>query len=226
MPKVALQAGHQNIRNNCNLNLRGGTGAPGEALWTPKIRDAVSQKLIKKGFQVFLFDANANCQPESQQDFDLFLSFHYDADIYNGAGGGLAGAPDPTVDAVNARSQAIAKTINSIYFPLSGISYRPERINGNITYYYMWQNLTAKTPCVLLECGTNNQDNLQNRTEELSTIITRTICTAFGVPFEDTEPTADPTVVLSQIAKIVYSKGSPWRRIIEIQQLTKPYLNS
>lgn len=223
MLKVALQAGHQNIRNNCNMNLRGGTGAPGEAEWTPKMRDAVSQKLIAKGFQVFLFDANANCQAEIEQDFDLFLAIHYDADIYRGMGGGLAGAPDPSVDAVNPRSQAIAKTINDVYFPSSGIPYHPERINGNITFYYMWQYLTAKTPCVLVECGTNNQDNLPNRVNELSTNLARAVCQAFGVDY-DTKPPADSKAVLRQIARIVYRKGSPWTRLIEVQQLTRPYL--
>lgn len=222
MFKIALQAGHQNIRSNCNLNLRGGTGAPGEAKWTPQIRDAVAQKLVDKGFAVFTFDANANCQEEAKQDFDLFLSFHYDADIY-GTGGGLAGAPDPSVDAVNERSVSIARKINDIYFPLTGIAYRPERINGNITFYYMWPNLTAKTPCVLLECGTNNQDNLPNRVDELSTVIANAIGTIFEVtPSPDDQVPED---VLRQIAKIVYRKGSPWTRIIEVQKLTKPYLS-
>lgn len=224
MYKIALQAGHQNIRNNCNLNLRGGTGAPGEAEWTPRMRDALSQKLIAKGFQLFLFDANANCDVEAQQDFDLFLAIHYDADIYSGAGGGLAGAPDPSVDAVNSRSQAIARTINNIYFSQSGIAYHPERINGNMTFYYMWQNLTAKTPCVLIECGTNNRDNLQNRIDELSIILARAVSVAFDVPY-DTIQTQDPKKILEQIARIVHRKGSPWTRIIEVQGLTKPFLS-
>lgn len=223
MYKIALQAGHQNIKNNCNLNLRGGTGAPGEALWTPKMRDAVSQKLIDKGFQLFLFDANANCDQEVQQDFDLFLAIHYDADIYRGVGGGLAAAPDPSVDAVNPKSQVIAKTINSMYYPQSGIAYHPERVNGNMTFYYMWQSLTANTPCVLIECGTNNQDNLPNRVDELSTILARAICAAFNVVYDDAQ-TQDAESTLNQIAKIVYRKGSPWTRIIEVQKLTKQYL--
>lgn len=185
--------------------------------------DAVSQKLIAKGFQLFLFDANANCDVEVQQDFDLFLAIHYDADIYRGVGGGLAAAPDPSVDAVNPRSQAIAKTINDIYFPQSGIAYHPERVNGNMTFYYMWQSLTAKTPCVLIECGTNNQDNLPNRVDELSTVLARAVCSAFNVAYDD-DQTQDPEGVLNQIAKIVFKKGSPWTRIIEIQKLTKPYL--
>lgn len=222
MFKIALQAGHQNIRNNCNLNLRGGTGAPKEAQWTPLMRDAVAQKLVDNGFQVFTFDANANCQEEAKQDFDLFLSFHYDADIY-GTGGGLAGAPHPSVDAVSERSQEIARKLNAIYFPLSGIVYHPERINGNITFYYMWQHLTAKTPCVLLECGTNNQDNLFNRIDELSTIVANAIATIFGVtPSPDDQ---NPEDILRQIAKIVFRKGSPWTRLIEVQKLTKPYLS-
>ncbi len=220
--KIGISAGHQNIKDNCNLNLRGGTGAPGEADWTPKMRDALAGKLIARSFQVILFDANANCQQEAYQDFDLFLAIHYDADIY-GVGGGLAGAPSPEEDAVNARSQELAKKINEVYFPLTGIAYHPERINANITHYYLWSSLTAKTPCVLIECGTNNRDNLPNRVDECSTALAKAICAAFGIPYDAPQPSSDDLTTLqrlvSEAKRILYGKGWPWSKISQLKQL-------
>lgn len=214
MIKIALQAGHQNIKDNCNLNLRGGTGAGNEAKWTPQMRDALATKLISKGFQVVLFDANANCQTERNQDFDLFLAIHWDADIY-GKGGGFADYPDPSVDAVNARSKELAEKINAVYFPLTQIAYMPNRSNGNTKYYYMWQSLTAKTPCVLIECGTNNQDNLPSRIDEVSTALAKAICSAFNVPYDP----INPGNILQQIKDIIYNNSWCWQKIAALQKL-------
>lgn len=178
--KIGIQAGHQNIKNNIDPGLRGSTGAGDEAKWTPLMRDALSKKLIEKGFQVLLFDANANSDKNVDQDFDLFLAIHWDADVY-GRGGGFADWPDPSVDDVNVKSKAIAQTINDTYFSLTGIEYHPERSNDNTKFYYMWRALTAKTPCVLIECGTNNKDNLPNRIDEVSTALAKGIFKAFGI---------------------------------------------
>ena len=197
MIKIALQAGHQNIKSNCNVNLRGSTGAPGEAEFTVKARNALAKKLaaVSKDIQVTSFDANVNCQDVASQDFHLFLALHYDADVY-GTGGGFADYPDPSVDAVSDKSKELATKINSIYFPLTGIAYHPERSNGNTKYYYAWQHLSAKTPCVLIECGTNNRDNLPNRIDEITTVLTNAICEALRIPNSSPEPTTPPPVFL------------------------------
>lgn len=221
MIKIALQAGHQNIKDNCSENLRKGTGSPGEAIWTPKLREALSKILISKGFQVFLFDANANCQSESKQDFDLFLALHWDADVY-AIGGGFADWPDPTVDAVSSRSKELAQKINASYFPRTNIEYHPERSNGNTKFYYMWQGLTAKTPCVLIECGTNNRDNLQNRTPEIAEALARAICQAFDVTFDiPALPTSTVTIraILDQVKDVLYGSGWPWSKIDRLKQI-------
>lgn len=188
MIKIALQAGHQNIKQNSIVALRGSTGAGDEAKWTPQMRDAVSAKLIAKGIQVTLFDANANDKPEANQDFDLFLALHWDADVY-GRGGGFADFPDPSVDDSTAKSKAIASKINEVYFPLTGIELHTERSNKNTKFYYMWQYLTAKTPCVLIECGVNNKDNLPARIDEVSTALAKGIFKAFGI--NDNPPVHD-----------------------------------
>lgn len=228
--RIGIQSGHQNITSNCNLNLRGGTGAPGEIIWTPKVRDAIAPKLIARGFQVFLFDGNANCQTQANQDFDLFLALHYDADVY-GTGGGFADFPDPSVDAVNARSKQLCDKINQVYFTETGIAYHPERSNGNTKFYYMWQALTAKTPCVLLECGTNNRDNLPNRVEEVATAIAKAICACFNVNY-DNPPTptpatdSDPDSIgadakLAQIKALLYGGDAWWNNLWRVKEMMK-----
>lgn len=195
--KIALQAGHQNIKQNSIVSLRGSTGAGDEANWTPKMRDAISAKLINAGFQVFLFDANANDSKDAKQDFDLFLALHWDADVY-GRGGGFADWPDPSQDAVNDRSKEIATAINTTYFPQTSIELHPERSNPNTKFYYMWQSLTAKTPCVLLECGTNNKDNLPSRIDEVSTAAVKGILKAFGLKEEAVNPLEKEVIELKK----------------------------
>jgi hypothetical protein len=197
MKKINLQAGHQNAKNNCIVSLRTSTGAPGEAEFTVRIRDRVSQILLTKkntdgtqAFQVQLVDACFNCDPKSDdQDYDLFLALHYDAYI-NGSIGGFADYPEPSTDGATVESQRITKAFNEEYFKHSGIKY-VNRSNANTRYYYMWKSLSAKTPCVLLECGTgqNPTDSvILADTDRIANAIVRSICTAFNVPFDSVQP--------------------------------------
>ncbi len=193
MKRIMLQAGHQNAKNNCDPALRSGTGSPGEAEFTVRIRDRLSQVLVSKGFQLFLKDATANCDPKlADQDYDLFLAIHYDADIY-GKGGGFTDFPEPSTDGATQESQRLAKVIADEYFPNSGIEFipPPTRRNANTKYYYMWKFLSAKTPCVLIECGVgqNAHDKvILADTDRVANAIARGICKAFNVPFDNVPP--------------------------------------
>lgn len=203
MKRIMLQAGHQNAPQNCDINLRKGTGAPGEVEFTVRIRDAVSRKLLEKrnlngspAFQLYLVDATANCDPNiGKQDYDLFLPLHYDADIY-GKGGGFADFPQPSTDHSTTESQRITKVFNEEYFKHSGIEYI-NRSNANTRYYYMWKFLSAKTPCVILECGVgqNAHDKvILQDTERVANAIVRAICKAFNVPFETSSSSESPSI--------------------------------
>lgn len=191
MKKIHLQGGHLGMTS-------GATGAPGEQELNRRIRDRLSQVLISKGFQVFLSDANPP-QNEINQDFDLFLALHGDANIY-GTGGGVIGYIDPKVDSSpesNAESKRIKEAIESEYFKHSGIVNHPERNNANITRYYMWSRLSAKTPCVLLEMGVVQDPHdkvILADTDRVANAIARGICKAFNVPFDPvTPPVVPPT---------------------------------
>lgn len=197
---IALQSGHQNIKNNCVASLRGGTGAPGEAEFTIRVRDRLSQILLSKknrdgseAFMVKLVDATFNCNPNvGADDFALFLAIHYDAYI-NGSIGGFVDFPEPSTDHATAESQRITKAIATEYFKHSGIQ-EVNRSNANTRYYYMWKVLSAKTPCVLIECGTGQNPHdkvILADTDRVANAIARGICKAFDVPFEP-EPTPPP----------------------------------
>lgn len=194
MTFICLQSGHQNASQNCDVSLRKSTGAPGEADFTVKTRDRLSQILISKGIQVQLVDSCFNCDPKADdKDYDLFLALHYDAYI-NGSIGGFADYPEPSTDGATVESQRITKVINEVYFPESGIQY-VSRSNANTRYYYMWKFLSAKTPCVLLECGVGQNPHdkvILQDTERVATAIARGICKAFNIPFDAPVPPVDP----------------------------------
>ncbi len=191
MKLICLQAGHENTQNNCNPALRGSTGAPGEIAFTVKTRNRLSEILQQKGFQVQLVDATYNCNPEAgKKDFDLFLAIHYEADVHN-MGGGLIGSGDPSVDANYKESARIRDVMRSEYFKNVGIDEHEEWSNPNVTEYYMWSALTAKTPCVLIECGVgqNAHDKvILADTDRICNAIARGICKAFNVPFDAPQP--------------------------------------
>lgn len=195
MKLICLQAGHENISNNCSLNLRSSTGAPGEAAFTVRIRNRLSEILISKGFQVQLVDANYNCDPEApKKDFDLFLAIHYDADSPNGSGGCI-GTPDPSQDSATLESVRIRDVMRSEYFKNTGINENNNKIGANILYYYMWADLSAKTPCVLIECGEGKDSHdsvILADTDRVCNAIARGICKAFDMPFDVPAPIPTP----------------------------------
>lgn len=181
MIKICLQAGHEGVTS-------GATGAPGEQELNKRIRNRLSEILIGKGFQLYLVDANP---PQSQinQDFDLFLALHGDANIY-GTGGGVISYIADYIDSSpesNAESKRIKEAIESEYFSRSGIVNHPERNNRNMTEYYMWGRLSAKTPCVILEMGVVQDAHdkvILADTERVATAIARGICKAFNVAYD------------------------------------------
>lgn len=146
MAKVCLQAGHGGVTV-------GATGAPGERDWTTTIVPMIASYLRDKGVEVYETGGKANLDSKvTSTDWDLFLAVHYDADIYNDRGG-FVDYPDPSKDAVWETSKSLSYKIGEKYFKTTGIPERPSRSNANTKFYYMWDYLTSKTPCVIIECG-------------------------------------------------------------------------
>ena len=168
-----MQAGHKNMTS-------GSTGAPGEREWNKTVVPLIASKLESKGYEVYQCDAFANTDPKvTGVDWDLFLAIHYDADIYNDRGG-FIDTPDQSVDYVSTESQRIASKMRENYFTDTGIPNKPTRSNANTKFYYMWNYLSANTPCVLIECGVGNRkpedhETLFNRMDLVANSIVRGI---------------------------------------------------
>ena len=141
---ILLQAGHAGRTS-------GSTGAPGEQQFNIDIVGRVSAKLRAKGYEVKTIDADPS-DSEIAGDWDLFLTVHYDADVYNDSGG-FTDYPEPSTDFVTETSQLMARQIAATFFSQTGIKSMPMRSNANTRYYYMWKRLSANTPCVIIECG-------------------------------------------------------------------------
>jgi len=212
--KICLQAGHEGRTS-------GSTGAPGEVELNVRIRNRLSELLIERGFQLYLVNADPKVS-QINQDFDLFLALHGDADIY-GTGGGFADYPDPSTDKATVESQRICKVINETYFPETQIKY-VNRSNKNTRFYYMWKQLSYKTPCVIIEMGVVQDAHdkvLLANTELIAGALKKSICKAFNVPESSppetpTEPEPEPEPgtepETSQCEKeLVYQKGEVLR---------------
>lgn len=179
MLKVCLQSGHKGITI-------GATGAPGERDWTQKIVPLIAKKLKTAGCEVYETDSlGYKDQKVISTDWDYFLAIHYDADIYN-EGGGFVDYPDASADAVNQTSKTLARELSDYYFNTTKILNKPSRSNANTKFYYMWNYLTRKTPCVIIECGVGNRkpdDYIILRNYELiSTTIAEGILKGLNVP--------------------------------------------
>lgn len=182
--KICLQAGHLNTTTSA-------TGAPGEMKFNQDMvnRLALIFKSIPE-IDVYITDANSfNDKKVVTTDWDLFLSVHYDADIYNDSGG-FIDFPEPSTDKATKESQRIANVIGDTYFALSGIKRVQRRSNANTRYYYMWKYLTAKTPCNIIECGVGwrrpddfEKLNTPEGRDMIARAITKSICNAFDVEY-------------------------------------------
>lgn len=190
MKKIAIQAGHLGIKTNCNVSLRGSTGASGEVEITTAVRDALALLLQGKGFEVKKVDANFNCDATSSDvDYDLFISLHGDMDYAGDGGSGFCDFPEPSTDGNTMESQRIAKSIQESFFPAVGINVK-SRSNPNTRYYYMWSCLSEKTPCVLIEMGQIKDPHdapILKDTKKISTALCNSILKAFNMQTDEVE---------------------------------------
>lgn len=179
MKKICLQAGHWK-------RTTGATGAPGEREWNVKIVGMITDILIERGAEVYMADAFADTDDKvTGTDWDLFLSVHYDADIYNDRGGFV---DVPKVDYASQESRRIADIIRMEYFPKTKIPEKPTRSNANTQNYYMWSALSKDTPCVIIECGVGwrkpeDYNTLRNY-DLIANTLADAICRALSIPLE------------------------------------------
>ncbi len=224
MKRIVIQAGHVNIKFNSLVDLRNSTGAPNEQEFTLRIANKLSEILRSKGFEVKQTDANANDDKSiTDKDWDLFISCHYDANIY-GTGGGFIDFPEPSTDGSTAEGQRIVKALEDEYFKNSGIENKPQRRNANTKYYYMWAQLSYKTPCAIIECGVGldaHDSVILADTDRVANAIAKGVCKSFGINFNNNPiPVVVPVdTLLKQIKDIVWGSGWTWTKINKIKLL-------
>lgn len=193
MYTICLQAGHQNIGSNSDRLLAQGTGAPGEAIWTPTIRDRIAPLLVAHGFKVVCVDANVS-DHGPHGPFNLTLALHYQSATSSGFG---VFVPDPSVDQDSVHSVTLMKSLRTIYAIRTGLPDRssprlnhtgeaahPTWENPNTEFYYLWA--TQLGPLGLIECGVGalgqpDHALLWNTPAIVAAAIAEGICVAFGV---------------------------------------------
>jgi len=186
--KILIIAGHQNIKFNSITSLHGSTGTAGELEINIRIADRVSALLREKGFEVVQSDANANDNPLiTKTDFNLALALHCDMDVQGDNGGGMCGSGDKSVDDSWQESLRIKKVFDEVYFKETKIVNK-NFVTEGMAKYYIWQYLSPKTPCVLLEMGQAKDPHdsvLLSNTILISTAIVRSVCSALGVVYDN-----------------------------------------
>jgi len=233
MTKIILQAGHEG-------RTVGAIGAPNEQSFNIDISNQVAFELTKRGFTVQR--VNADPRPEEiGGDWDLFLAIHYDADVY-GSGGFFLDTP--LVDGAEVESKRIAYLIRQEYGGTTHIVEHPERRNKNTWDYYMWSQLSDKTPCVLIECGVgmhvpDDHSILHFNRPLVVEGIVKGICLAFNVsyiippvvepPVTSPEPPSEPLPpepcvcpekeTVKQVHDILYGKNYFWVKLNKIKAL-------
>jgi hypothetical protein len=196
MKKILIIVGHQNVKFNSIISLRGNTGTDGEMQINLDVGNLVSSMCRERGISVIQTDANANDDKSiTSANFDLALALHCDMDVAKDQGGGMCGSGDKSVDAMWQESLRIKKIFDETYFSEVKIVNK-NIVTAGMSRYYIWQYLSPKTPCVLLEMGQAKDPHdsiLLGNTKLIATGIVKSICKALNVSYEISQPTP-PTI--------------------------------
>jgi N-acetylmuramoyl-L-alanine amidase len=147
--KVLIQAGHYPA----------GGGAPGEAQWTWRLAQTLRTRLEAAGLWAgiigdFYTGPSASQAAILAQDYDLFLSLHYDAAIYGQTTGnsGCCAARGSYETEWWEADRFLSHWLSS-YPAKTGIPLHQERVGPNMTQYYAYRHLSYVTPGIVLEHG-------------------------------------------------------------------------
>ena len=178
----------------------GWSGAPGEATYIRQdIITILAALLAERGIFVAVVEGDYGSQPNDNdekfkarhpvitEDFDLFLSPHYEANIH-GVGGWFAGRAISSTTAAD--DDWFLAILRSAYAQIPGVpAQHPEWSNPNVTDYYAFRCTSSTTPGVLIELGVGapgapDHDWLRANNERIAGVLADAICEFLGV--EDT----------------------------------------
>ncbi len=225
---ILIISGHKNIPNITALglrkwrawsSLRASTGASGEMDWLwDKLMPLLKDRLIAKGFQVFITDAIYH-EETYNRDYDLCLAIHYDA-------GGTDSRciiskprqsitpPFITPEASLLADQFISAWLG-VYPQVTGITSRQDRITEGMTDYYCWDYVKEGTPSVIIEHGNNtcpyDHDKMFNHPDLIADANIEAIVKFF-------QPTAPPPIETANETTIELYK----RFVEDLIEFTRP----
>jgi hypothetical protein len=215
--RVLLQAGHS---AQFPPYRTGGGGAPGEAAWATDLAAMLVGRLRAAGVEVvcvgaWLVNGVVGSAPASvtDEDYDLFLSLHYDAAIYaQNTGCIVARAANDPVGYLADRFITIWKRR---YPAATGIPLHQERVNPNMTDYYAFRDTTAQTPGVILEHGVGqglDHATLFERINEVARVDAACVLEYLGITTPEDEDdmalTEDQRTILEKMAGLTANSNS------------------
>ena len=128
-------------------------------------------------------------------------------------------------------SLRIKKVFDEVYFKETQIVNK-NYVTEGMTKYYVWQYLTPKTPCVLLEMGEAKDPHdsiLLNNTELIASGIVRSICKAFNVAYDIVSEENCKEILSSKDEQIAVLKSNTdllQEKINELMAKNKEYQKS
>jgi hypothetical protein len=229
--KVLLQAGHS---AQFPPYRTGGGGAPGEAAWATDLAAVLAGRLRAAGVEVvcvgaWLVNGKLVAAPSTviDEDYDLFLSLHYDAAIYAENTGCIVAraANDP----VGSLADHFITIWKRRYPAALGIPLHQERVNPNMTDYYAFHATTVQTPGVILEHGVGqglDHATLFDRIDEVARVDAACVLEYLGIttPKEEEDDmasklTEDQRAILEKMTGLNANSGSIDSWISEIGAL-------
>lgn len=159
---VIIQAGHINIKDNCNAGLRGETGAThgnnstAEQEINNYVANRVAALLMNAGVGAQTADANFNCVPSVGNDYAAVIALHCQSNPPNETGWDV-GTGDPAKDGAAKESDTLKQRISEQYEAATGLTRREWcQDNPNVQDYYLFNSLSKATPFALIEmCNTD-----------------------------------------------------------------------
>lgn len=207
--RVLIQAGHH----------PSGGGAPGEAAWSFDLASRIVAQLESQGVEVAVIGDffNMPAPPQCVEDWDLFVSLHYDADIYPNRTGCFADRA--TNDPMGAASDLAIASWEAAYLPATGIPLHNERRNPNTNQYYAFNATTAQTPGIIIEHGVGQGLDHAVLFDQIGVVAdadTAAILNFLGVPSvppAPVDPCAVPNAIKAHLERFVRElqpRQTPW----------------
>lgn len=150
---IVVQSGHQNIRENANINLRGATGAPDEQMFTVSLGLDLVRHLNDIGVEAMVVDANFHEDVYRRDDIELFMALHYDSYSPTKDRGCRFARPIYDVTA-GEEGDRMVRLLADRYPRETGIPlYHNNQSTRGMREYYGFQYPNKEVPCVIVECG-------------------------------------------------------------------------